>query len=385
MINRREHIRISVRVFYGLTLLAVGVLRAADEPQLEEILPDKTFVALSLPDLEAARKAADSSRIGQMFKAAPMREFLDPIIARMNLTYAQARTANPMIPTLDDVDKGLLNGEVGIGVYSRFPDPVPGVVFSIKPKDVKAFETIFGTMFHGGPSPKDPIPLGREDQPGALYAGGRLLIVMPMTDLAMVAERVADAQKRAQGTLAMEASFKEGRATMKDSAGWLFVNPSTILTYIDQLIPLANDPELAKVRPVLNALGLDSLRALQLGLSFSGGEPAVEAYIGTNGAPKGIFDLMGTKGASKELFQVAAADAPYVAAGSFDLSKVLPLIRNVAKIVDPNGEKELNDGLAHAAEFLKFDIEKDVLGNLDSEFLFTQTAHDTRSEERRAG
>src|ERR1043165_341177 len=169
------------RLIWSLTLVIgffLGLKAEEAPPKLEELFPDTTIIAVSLPDLEAARKSADASRLGEMFKQPEMREFLDPLITRMKLAYNDARNANPMIPTLDDLDKGLLSSEIGVCVYSRGGGNPPAVLVSIKPKDDKAFEALLTTAakpFLGAqPFPKEPFPLGGGAvRPGLLYSGGR--------------------------------------------------------------------------------------------------------------------------------------------------------------------------------------------------------------------
>ncbi|HLX62993.1 MAG TPA: hypothetical protein VKX17_17110, partial [Planctomycetota bacterium] len=317
--------------------LAVAVLalafaaRAEDEPKLEELFPETTLVSIALPNLDAARKAADASRIGAMLKEPEMREFLDPLVSRMKEVYADARAANPMIPGLDELDGALLSGEIGISLYSRGVGNEPGVVVSIKPKDEKAFDAMLNTAFkpllQGQPFPKDAFPLGNEpDAPGLVYARGRLIFCKPMQDLAAIADRVGDANKRMTGSLAGSASFKEAHAGMKDPAGWIYLNAAAMLQLADEVMAARADPGMMKFKTVLSALGVDKLSAVMAGFTFAGGEAALETYVGMadGGAPKGIFALIGSKPVSSEMLQIAAADTPYVAAGSANIAQIMP-------------------------------------------------------------
>lgn len=374
----------------SLALLAGfgAALRAEDAAaKPEEIFPDTTIAAIALPDLEAARKSAGSTRIGEILKQPEMREFLDPILARMTTVYTQLRAGNPALPSLDDVDKGIFSGEIAVCVYSHGPGLEPGVALSIKPKDSKAFDTIINTAFkavtHGQQDlPKDvPFPLGEgENVPGVLYSKGRFLLVKPMADMVVVAERIGDAAKRTKGTLASTPNFKEAQANMKDSAGWIYANPATLIAIAQDAAAAAKGgEESAKIKAVLEVMGVDKLSSLMVGVSFAGGEPNTEVYLGTTDAAptKGIFSLVGTKGPSKDLFQIAALDAPYVAGGSFNCAGILPMIRSVLAIVDPAANAKIDEGMANVKELLKFDIQKDFLDNLGSDFVMAQTTFDT--------
>src|SRR4029077_10764954 len=124
-------------------LAGAAKLRAADAaPKPEEIFPDTTFAAIALPDLSAARKACDTGRLGTLFKQPEIREFLDPVLARMKAAFAEQRKMNPMIPAWEDIDKAILSGEVAFCVYSHGPGIPRGAFLSIKPKDLAAFDNI---------------------------------------------------------------------------------------------------------------------------------------------------------------------------------------------------------------------------------------------------
>ena len=336
--------------------------------------------------MEAARKAAGSTRIGELLKQPELREFLDPIIARMTAQYAESMAANPALPSLEAIDGGILSGEIAVCVYSHGPGQEPGVIFSIKPKDAKAFDTIINTAFktvtHGQQDlPKDvPFPAGEgESAPGVMYSKGRLLLVKPLADMIAVNERINEAAKRSKGSLASNPNFKEAQAGMKTSAGWMYVNPAALIEIVEEQAAAKGNPDIAKIQSVVKAVGVDKLNSFLMGLTFEGGEPCVEAYIGhADDAPKnGLFSLAGTAGPSKALLQIAAPDAPYVAGASFNFGAVFPMVRTIVSSLDPNAGKQLEAGLAQISAMLQFDIEKDLLQNLDGDFVSAQTALDT--------
>ena len=388
MMFRRTQSSTVMRWALSLALLAgFGYsLRAEDAaPKLEELFPDTTIAAIAFPDLDSARKLAGSTRIGELLKQPEMREFLDPIVARMKAQYAESRTANPMLPSLEDLDGSIFSSELAVCVYSHGPGLDPGVVFSIKPKDAKAFDTMLNTLFkavsHGQQDlPKDvPFPLGEgENVPGMLYSKGRLLVVKPMADMIAVAERIADPAKRAKGSLASSPAFAEARAGMKAPAAWFYANPAALIEIAEEQAAAQGGEQVAKVKAVLNVLAIDKLNSMLLGLTFDGGEPGIESYVGTGeDATKGIFSLMGAKGPPKDLLQIAAVDAPYVAGASMNIAAIFPLIRSVLTVIDPNANKQLDDGMAMVNGMIKFDIEKDFLQNIDGQFVTAQTAFDT--------
>ena len=233
----------------------------------------------------------------------------------------------------------------------------------------------------GKPLPKDnPFPLGDgEDVPGVLYSKGRFMVCYPMGDMVAIAERIGDPAKRAKGTLATNANFKEARAGMKDSAGWIYANPAALIEIAEEAAAAQGGEQSERVKAVLGALGINKINSLLTAFTFSGAEPAMETYIGTaeEGPPAGIFALVGTKGASKDLLQIVSPDTPYVAASSFNFAGVIPLLRKTLNMVDQNTIVQLDAALAQANAMLKFDLQKDLLENIGSEFVTSQTPFDT--------
>ncbi len=167
---------------------------------------------------------------------------------------------------------------------------------------------------------------------------------------------------------------------MKESAGWLYVNPSALIAIAEKAAAENGGEESARVKVVLNALGIDKLNSILSSLTFAGGEPSMEFYAGADeaAASKGIFALIGTKGPPKDLLQIAPLDSPYgVAGGSFNFAALLPLVRSVVTAIEPNAMPQVEGLLAQGNALVKFDIEKDFINNFEPEFVTAQTPNDT--------
>src|SRR5262249_4290914 len=57
-------------------------------------------------------------------------------------------------------------------------------------------------------------------------------------------------------------------------------------------------------------------------------------------------------------------------AGSFDLTSLLPIIRETANNVDPQASKQIDDALGELAKQSGVDVEKDIFSTLGSEWAF---------------
>lgn len=368
----------ALKKYFCSLLLVILPAFAGDGAKPEELFPETTLFAAALPDLESARKAFSSSRLGELFSQAEMREFIDPIVAKIKAAYNDNRPFQPAIPSLDDIDKGLLNGEVSVCIYSRGAGFEPGVIFSLVPKDMKAFESLLKPVLKGQPLPQgEPFPLGGagEEAPGALIMQGRITVCKPMPEIALVADRANDAAKRTKETLSAFAPFAAGRAALHDPAAWFYVNPKGIAELADDIANKRNEKAMAK--KLLSAFGLENLNSLFGSLTINAKEVSAEFFAGMpEGAAPGLFNV---RPIEKELLQVAAENAPFVEAASMDFARILPAIREVigALAPDPNALQNFDKGLMQVNGLLQFDLQKDLLSNIEPAFVMTQTPRET--------
>src|SRR5438046_1015411 len=86
----------------------------AAAPKPEEFFPETTLLAVAIPDLEAARKAASNSRVGKIFAQPEMRAFVDPILVRITNSYAACRGAEPRLPPANVFNSVLFTGELAV-------------------------------------------------------------------------------------------------------------------------------------------------------------------------------------------------------------------------------------------------------------------------------
>ena len=346
------------------------------ERPIEYLFPQSTLVGLALPDLSAARTAMSASRLGEIYNQPEMHAFLDPVCKEMSAAYDKLRAANPAVPTLDVLDRSLLNGELAVSLYSRGFGQEPGLFISIQPKDAKAFEELLKPALRGNPLvPDQPVPLEEGDgAPGVIYTHGRLLFCKPMSDLVEIATRAADKAEDHQGSLWGAAGFKAAQKNTKSSAAWLYVNPPELLDLAAQAAKAKG--EKVDLKALFDTLGLGSLNALLLNLDFSGREAVCDVVLGKQG-DTGIFSLFNARGVKKDALKIASLDAPYVSAGSFNFSEVMPLIRKAVATAAPGQEGQLDNGLKQIAAWMKIDIEKDLLENIEPDFAMAQTPLDT--------
>src|SRR5262245_56085099 len=90
-------------VLLGWSLCA-GPLRAAEDPGPSslDLIPDSALVALSVPDLNAAWKKAQTSRLAELYRRPEMQEFLAPILGKLRAAYEALRNREGRLPAPAD-------------------------------------------------------------------------------------------------------------------------------------------------------------------------------------------------------------------------------------------------------------------------------------------
>jgi len=373
-------------VSIGMLLCCAGAFSAdAENVKPEDYLPENSLVAITAPDLSALRAALNKTQLADMFSQPEMQDFLAPALTQLRATYNQLRAKKPLLPALEDLDKGLLSGEITLAVFGRDAadggPPVGGVV-SLCPSQPDAITKLLTPIFPGQLPPDGaPFPLGNPDDPTApsmALLGGRLLLAVPGSTMPAFLERLKNPPgAKAPGTLAAKESFAAAHAKLKNSGAYIYVDPAGIFNVITQAQP--NDKDMKKAALVVNALGLQSLAAVLISAGVAGDEIVVEASLQADAAkkPAGIFALFMAPGEpiSKTALHIAAADAPFVNAGHFEWSEGF---QKLQQALGATGMAiPINVGLTMANMRVGFNIQQDFLANLGSETVIARTALET--------
>jgi hypothetical protein len=362
-----------------VALLWTFGLRAGEAPcKAEELLPDSTLAALLVPDLGAARAAAAKTRLAEMYSRPEMQAFLAPPLGGVKQVYAGLRKQNALLPSLEDLDTGLLSGKIAAGMYSRKGEGPPfGVLLTVAPKDGAAFLRMLPDELRQPLVSGQPLPLGVEPSaPGLAWTGNRLIACVPQADLEGFVARAKNPPGGA-GSLSAAPGFRAARQKLSLTAGWLYVDLPSTTAVLAQLAPPGspNAPMLAAFK----SLDSPDLTHAAAGLGFTPTDPIAELHLGFAAPPKtGLFSLCGeTAPVGAAGLKIAAPDAPYVSAGHFQFSALLPLVRQVIQAVEPEAVPSFDQGLANLKQALGFDVQKDFLENLGSEVVAAQTHLDT--------
>jgi prepilin-type processing-associated H-X9-DG protein len=149
-----------------------------------------------------------------------------------------------------------------------------------------------------------------------------------------------------------------------------FVDAEGIRTFAERAIQVSGNAQAAKTWPqVRDALGLQGLRQVTFVSGFSGKGWEDNLFIAAPPPRKGLLALLDAKPISDDALRLSPRSARIANAASFDLSRLLAEVRNVAGELDPNVRRQIDEALQQASGQLGLDIERDLIGALGHEWV----------------
>ena len=274
-----------------------------------------------------------------------------------------------------------------------FNEFLPDLIRKVRTKDRDAADVMDMVVAVGG-------PLWRH--PSALYFGGvdmtdpkrpqpRLALLCDAGDEApqLVGRLNTAIQKAkglpfpitaaAQGNLVVVSTFAfdakpqtalAGRQEFTDALGNVqkdalfsgYVDGEAMLQFIDMLVNAGGKADAIKGWPkAREALGLAGLKRVVWSAGFDGADWATRAFIDAPAPRNGLLALLDNQPLPDDLLKVIPKDATLVAAGGFDLSRMLAEVRAAVKEVDPNAAQQLEKGISAGSLMLGANIERDLI------------------------
>jgi len=384
-----------------ILVLATLNLRAAEGPSAEDLLPGSTVLAISIPDLTATRAAAAKTRVAEILNQPEIQAFMRPPLDTLDKAYDTLRAKRPELPALADLEGGLFSGEIAAGLFIdlKTEGPTPGgLVIVARPKDPEALKralpaALRESAFAGKPA---VFELERGLPAAFTWSNGYFVFCAPATALDGVLAKLKDPALLEKDRLSATPAFKGVKTRLAGSAGFLYCAPSAIRANALQVLNLQIEAlkqmqgaerhltEMNRIQAMLDKgldlLGVAKTNAVAVGLNFKDGEPCLEACAEFEGAPTGLMALgFSTQGVPADALKIAAKDAPFVSAGHVYLSRIIPLVREIAAMLEPRAQAQIDQGLAMVNKFLGFDLQKDFLENLEGDFVSSQTVLQTGS------
>ena len=177
----------------------------------------------------------------------------------------------------------------------------------------------------------------------------------------------------ANGGLAAAPAYKAATASlMKDRPVAFYLDAQKIIATIQDGVQKSPDApaELKTKLPlIIKAVGLNGLSQIAYGGAMDGKEWREQAFVGAKAPRTGILALLDAQPISDNALKLVPKDAAAFNAGRADLSKIMPIVRDVMKQAFPENMKDFDDAIAKANKFVGVDLEKDLINTFGDEWV----------------
>lgn len=343
-----------------------------------ELLPADSRIALVVPNLSALVQCATRSHLAQVFGTSEMQVFLKPVARQLGNAWDEVRKRRPDLPSLEALQTGLGTAQLVAASYRREDDGLGehGLLVSIKPKDPQLFARLFPALLGLGPLP-DRKALDLEPYGGAVtWSDGQLTYCRPAKDLGQMVSRLTDPKVRVAGSLAQNETFRCLSAHLPQAQALLAIDVKSL--FEDLLVGLEGVQRTAALDRMAQ-VGFDDLQGLAFGLGAKSGSPVLEGFL-LRADGKRLHPLLDPLfGASVSPRALSRADrgSPYASAMHVDWKGLLSLARVFLAGLHPDLPKALAGKMNEFREAFGFELENDLLANLDPEVMVYQTEVDT--------
>lgn len=171
--------------------------------------------------------------------------------------------------------------------------------------------------------------------------------------------------------LSKDAGFAAANAKVqKDPALAAYVNFERAWALVDQAVTQNGDPELTELWPkIRDASGLTGLKRAIATAAFSGKDWMEQAYIDAPAPHSGLLTMLDNQALPDEFMKLAPADSDRVMAGSFDIARLVGIIRSAVAKVNPEAGQNVERVIGAISIYVGRDFQKEVLDPLGAQWL----------------
>jgi hypothetical protein len=356
----------------ALLLLALALPKGYAEPRptwnLAARVPASAVAYVAAEDLDQLQARADQTAIGRLINDPAMQAFVAPLKTAFNEMVALPPDLPPSLKDLVQLVKSL-RGQVALAFLGMDPKGGPAIVASV---DFGARTGEFGPLLGrlANELAGDDVKVGMSTKDGrpwwtiAIRRGPTLhativdtaFVVATTPDLlANVVGAPADT-----GTLATSSEFQGvlGRIGREGLAVLAYANVPAALAAFGEAFP----PE---VRPMVEAMGLDTIRAVAYAMSFAGDGFRDTFLVHAPKADHGIIPAIQLAPIDRPRF-LGLAPANAFAYGEMNLSleRYWAALKSIMQTMEPRAVVEIEKGLAQVDAQLGVSVERELLGGL---------------------
>ena len=375
----RSHTTLTV----SLAILVLAILGlpapAQDAPafELERLLPADSMAVISVPDVDAVRKAFGRTAIAKIFRDEEVRELIGPLVGMLDERLATLKK-DEGVDVVDLLD--CLRGQVAVALVDidhAKGTPRPLLVLAIDARANR--DRLLGFIGRGkmalqrqnerlkfSDRKRGEIDVTSIDDDGmtieAAFVGTACVITLHPDAMNAVldAHAAGAAAKGLVGSTRWTASMKPvSGAGVPFLRG--YVNVGRIFEkYADGIAP---------VKAWLEESGVLGIQAVSFTTTIEGAEFVDRVHVHGPAEKRGLFKLVPQAALSDELLRRIPKDAMYASVGQMDLGAIWDEVFRVLEASDKGVHAKATKGLAQLEEVLGLSIRKELVATIGGDLV----------------
>ncbi len=363
------------------TLLAALLFAAVATAQsFDELLPDSTFLYVSVENVARTRERWDKSPLAALWKDEAMQAFLEKPRAKWAAWMEEIRKDEEFTP--DDVLE-VLAGQVAVAVVwpEGADEPTPLVLADIGENGEKVKELVAKMEKKGIESGerRDEEEFrgvkivryskgGEGDErrdSGAWFLDGRTFALAEKADT--LKDLLARREHREEGTLASRELYRRTRGRLGARAGdfFLYLDAPNLLKGLLDSEEIGED----EMR-IMGALGVTAIEALALEFAIEPGGLAMRFFLPVKGPKAGVLKLLDGRNSALLPPRYAPADALTAGAWTLDVPALYEEARKVADRIEEGTSAQMDAAFAQIKQVTGVDIPADLIASLGTEIAY---------------
>ena len=351
--------------FAIIAFLTLAAAVTAPAQPLADRIPGDAIVYVGWAGADTLGPGYDASHLKAMVDASEARRVIDEVIPAIIDRIAEkepdareaAALARDMVAPMWRHATALYVGPVDMA-EGRPPTPRIAVLCAAG-KDSAALERRWNELVEKA-GQNAPVPMSVRSSDGVV-----VLLIGKVSDMETLDGKGND------NALSESKNFAVAMSGQKSPVLAAYVDAEAVVKLVDDAVAKGNDEEAKKNWPgVRDTLGLRGLKRLSFTQGFDGKDWGTHAFIEAPAPRSGLLAGLDAQPISDAALRVIPASATVAGVGRLDLARLFDGLRDAVNKLDPNGGREMEDGIGQLNEMLGMDVRQDLLGSLGDEWAY---------------
>jgi hypothetical protein len=366
------------------TFASAHQARAAEPPKAARILPERTLALFVAENISLTKERYKETALWKLWEEPEVQAFFAPVIPKLETIIAKgeemggfkfadisAAFGGQVALALVGLDTQQVENLPEIALIADITDrAAAGRLLERVGREIDGRSNAVYTTWDAG-----PLTFGRIAEDGERMEAGYVLTESSLyvglgPDGNILKSLVSAARNGAAAPLASDPDFQkaiERAGDRRDLFGYVQVRKvrELVFTIAPRLGGREND--LDNLRRMLDALGVSDVRSVSFVEAVDAPGFRSQMFVHAPSPRRGLFDLMSPEPVRESMLRLAPSKASSLFAFRLRMDRLLPLVRKVVGIVEPNQVQQIDAVLTQMKQGLGFDIENGVLEGLGLE------------------